>query len=66
MSEPIVPGAIASEAVVSLTNVQVRFGGGRVRAVDTVSLEVGRGEVVALVGVSEQLSALPVLYGRQV
>ena len=34
------------------TNVQVQFGGGRVRAVDTVSLEVGRGEVLALVGES--------------
>ena len=31
---------------------QVQFGGGRVHAVDTVSLEVGRGEVVALVGES--------------
>ncbi len=40
------------DIVVSLTNVQVQFGGGRVRAVDTVSLEVGRGEVVALVGES--------------
>jgi peptide/nickel transport system ATP-binding protein len=38
--------------VLSLHNVQVQFGGGRVRAVDTVSLEVGRGEVLALVGES--------------
>ncbi|MDO8363647.1 MAG: ABC transporter ATP-binding protein [Actinomycetota bacterium] len=41
-----------SEPVLSVTNVQVQFGGGSVRAVDTVSLEVGRGEVVALVGES--------------
>ncbi len=41
-----------SEPLLSLTNVQVQFGGGRVHAVDTVSLEVGRGEVVALVGES--------------
>ena len=40
------------QPVVSITNVQVQFGGGRVRAVDTVSLDVGRGEVVALVGES--------------
>ena len=36
----------AADVVVSLTNVQVQFGGGSVRAVDTVSLDVGRGEVV--------------------
>jgi peptide/nickel transport system ATP-binding protein len=42
----------AADVVVSLTNVQVQFGGGSVRAVDTVSLDVGRGEVVALVGES--------------
>lgn len=41
-----------SEPVVELTNVQVQFDGGRVRAVDTVSLQVGRSEVVALVGES--------------
>ena len=41
-----------SEPLLTLTNVQVQFGGGRVHAVDTVSLEVGRGEVVALVGES--------------
>ncbi|HAP78012.1 MAG TPA: peptide ABC transporter ATP-binding protein, partial [Acidimicrobiaceae bacterium] len=40
------------EPVLRLTHVQVQFGAGRVRAVDTVSLEVGRGEVVALVGES--------------
>jgi len=38
--------------IVALTNVQVQFGGGRVHAVDTVSLDVRRGEVVALVGES--------------
>ncbi len=47
MSEPVKSGPL-----LSLTNVQVQFGGGRVHAVDTVSLEVGRGEVVALVGES--------------
>ena len=52
VSEAAVSEAAVSEAVVSLTNVQVQFSGGRVRAVDTVSLEVGRGEVVALVGES--------------
>jgi len=41
-----------TDTVVSLVNVRVQFGGGRVHAVDTVSLEVGRGEVVALVGES--------------
>ncbi len=41
-----------SELLVELTNVQVQFNGGRVRAVDTVSLDVGRSEVVALVGES--------------
>jgi peptide/nickel transport system ATP-binding protein len=40
------------DGLLSLHNVQVQFGGGRVRAVDTVSLEVGRGEVLALVGES--------------
>jgi len=45
-------GRRMSEPLVSITNVQVQFGGGRVRAVDTVSLDVGRGEVVALVGES--------------
>ena len=44
--------ADVDQPVVSITNVQVQFGGGRVRAVDTVSLDVGRGEVVALVGES--------------
>ena len=48
MSEP----SSNPDIVVSLTNVQVQFGGGRVRAVDTVSLDVERGEVVALVGES--------------
>ncbi len=41
-----------SEPVLSIRHAQVQFGGGRVRAVDTVSLDVGRGEVVALVGES--------------
>lgn len=47
MSEPRM-----SEPLLKLTNVRVQFGGGRVHAVDTVSLEVGRGEVLALVGES--------------
>ncbi len=51
MSEPA-PAQHIDDQVVSLVNVQVQFGGGRVRAVDTVSLDVGRGEVVALVGES--------------
>ncbi len=41
-----------TEPLLSVHNVQVQFGGGRVRAVDTVSLEVGVGEVLALVGES--------------
>ena len=41
-----------SEPVLSITNVRVQFGGGRVHAVDTVSLDVSPGEVVALVGES--------------
>lgn len=41
-----------SEPVLSITNVRVQFGGGRVHAVDTVSLDVAPGEVVALVGES--------------
>ncbi len=41
-----------SEPVLSLHNVQVQFGGGRVHAVDTVSLDVHPGEVLALVGES--------------
>jgi peptide/nickel transport system ATP-binding protein len=41
-----------SEPVLSLHNVQVQFGGGSVRAVDTVSLDVHPGEVLALVGES--------------
>jgi oligopeptide/dipeptide ABC transporter ATP-binding protein len=41
-----------SDPVLSADRVEVRFDGGRVRAVDNVSLEVGRGEVVALVGES--------------
>ncbi|MBI4933884.1 MAG: ABC transporter ATP-binding protein [Actinobacteria bacterium] len=41
-----------SEPVLSLHNVQVQFGGGRVHAVDTVSLDVHAGEVLALVGES--------------
>ena len=41
-----------AEPLLSVHNVQVQFGGGRVRAVDTVSLEVGAGEVLALVGES--------------
>jgi peptide/nickel transport system ATP-binding protein len=49
MSEVAVPPDVP---LLALTNVRVQFGGGRVHAVDTVSLEVGRGEVVALVGES--------------
>lgn len=45
-------GPRVSELVAELRNVQVQFDGGRVHAVDTVSLEIGRGEVVALVGES--------------
>ena len=41
-----------ADPVLRAQHVQVRFDAGRVRAVDTVSLEVGRGEVVALVGES--------------
>ncbi|MEY4175919.1 MAG: hypothetical protein RI900_3084, partial [Actinomycetota bacterium] len=41
-----------TEPVLSMANVRVQFGGGRVHAVDTVSLEVAPGEVVALVGES--------------
>ena len=41
-----------TEPLLSVHNVQVQFGGGRVRAVDTVSLEVQAGEVLALVGES--------------
>jgi len=41
-----------AEPLLSVHNVQVQFGGGRVRAVDTVSLEVEVGEVLALVGES--------------
>ena len=41
-----------SEPVLSLHNVRVQFGGGRVHAVDTVSLDVHPGEVLALVGES--------------
>ena len=41
-----------AEPLLSVHNVQVQFGGGRVRAVDTVSLELGAGEVLALVGES--------------
>lgn len=41
-----------TEPVLSMTNVRVQFGGGRVHAVDTVSLDVAPGEVVALVGES--------------
>ncbi|MEY4339339.1 MAG: hypothetical protein RLZ14_1189, partial [Actinomycetota bacterium] len=41
-----------SEPVLSMSNVRVQFGGDRVHAVDTVSLEVAPGEVVALVGES--------------
>ncbi len=41
-----------SDAVLALTNVRVQFGGGKVHAVDTVSLDVGAGEVLALVGES--------------
>ncbi len=52
MSEPVVSGPVVSGPLLSLTNVQVQFGGGRVHAVDTVSLDVGRGEVLALVGES--------------
>ena len=52
MSEAIASDAPAPGGLLSLHNVQVQFGGGRVRAVDTVSLEVGRGEVLALVGES--------------
>ncbi|MFZ4720181.1 MAG: ATP-binding cassette domain-containing protein, partial [Ilumatobacteraceae bacterium] len=53
---PVAAAAASSAAteapLLSLTNVRVQFGGGRVHAVDTVSLDVGRGEVVALVGES--------------
>ena len=41
-----------AEPLLSVHNVQVQFGGGLVRAVDTVSLEVEAGEVLALVGES--------------
>jgi peptide/nickel transport system ATP-binding protein len=41
-----------TDQVLSAERVEVRFDGGRVRAVDNVSLQVGRGEVVALVGES--------------
>ncbi|MFM2078562.1 MAG: hypothetical protein RJA49_2452, partial [Actinomycetota bacterium] len=52
VSEALASDAPAPDGLLSLHNVQVQFGGGRVRAVDTVSLEVGRGEVLALVGES--------------
>ena len=51
MSEVVAPAA-HDVPVVVLTNVRVQFDGGRVHAVDTVSLSVARGEVVALVGES--------------